>query len=444
LSKLTLNGYSQEVAGLDSYAGSNSAYTLAVVDDAAGGWGATTFGAGVNYPGLAPERVVLGLGDFRFAGANNRLPTGARLVLNTATATATAALRLSKLTLNGYSQEVAGLDSYAGSNSAYTLAVVGGAATSSNLVVNTPELAVSSYAGALGGAGVNENHLSLEKKGEGTLNLTGTLSYTGATVVSGGTLAIGSGVGALGTASLTVEAGAKLTDGGALVLPPVTILRRSTVSGGASVQVTGALTLGGTLTVELPGYTPVLGDVIPLLSAGSVSGSFAAVVVPRLSSGLAYRLESGATAVNLRVVGTSFDATLYRAGLLSATASVSEALITADSDGDGLPNLLDYALGGSLSAFDAGPAGDFAGGQLRLTFTREPRVSDVTLQVEATSELDAGPWILIAENIQGAGWTGSARVSETPTGEVNRKQVTVTDPGTGPRRFLRLRAVYQP
>lgn len=414
------------------------------LDDAAGVWGATTFGAGVSYPGLAPDRVVLGLGDFRLAGASNRLPIGARLVLNTATVTATAALRMSKLALNGYSQEVAGLDSYAGGNSGYTLAVVGGSATSSSMVVNTPALAVSTFAGTLGGTGVNENNFSLEKKGAGTLNLTGTLGYTGATLVSGGTLALGSGVGTLGTASLTVEAGAKLTDGGALALPSVTILRRSTGSGGAAVQVAGVLTLGGTLTVELPGYTPVLGDVIPLLSAGSVSGGFAAVVVPRLSSGLAYRLESGATAVNLRVVGTSFDAMLYRAGLLSATASVPEAQITADSDGDGLPNLLDYALGGSLTAPDAAPAADFAAGQLRITFTRDTRVPDVTLQVEATSDLGTGPWTVVAENIRGAGWTGSALVSETATGDVNRTQVTVTDSGTGPRRFLRLRAVYQP
>ena len=436
-------GYLQSQTGDTTLPGGTRLNTTGL-DDATGVWGATTFGAGVSYPGLAPDRVVLGLGDFRLAGANNRLPMGARLVLNTATATATAALQMSKLTLNGYSQEVAGLDSYAGSNSGYSLAVVGGAATLSSLVVNTPALAVSSYAGGLGGAGVNENHLSLKKKGAGTLNLTGTLGYTGATVVFGGTLALGSGVGTLGTASLTVEAGAKLSDGGALTLPAATLIRRSTVSGGASVQVTGALTLGGTLTVELPGYTPVLGDVIPLLSAGSVSGGFAAGVVPRLSSGLAYHLESGATAVNLRVVGTRFDATLYRAGLLSATASVPAALITADSDGDGLPNLLDYALGGSLSAPDAAPAPEQADGQLRLTFTRDTRVSDVTLQVEATSALETGPWTLIAENIQGTGWTGSAQVSETATGDTNRKQVTVTDPGTGPRRFLRLRAVYQP
>jgi len=436
-------GYLQSQVGDATLPGGTRLNTTGL-DDAAGVWGATTFGAGVSYPGLAPDRVVLGLGDFRLVGAHNRLPIGARLVLNTAAATDTAALRMSKLTLNGYSQEVAGIDSYVGSNSGYTMAVVGGSAISSSLVVNTPSLAVSSYAGALGGAGANENNLSLEKKGPGTLNLTGTLGYTGATLVSGGTLALGSGVGTLGTASLTVEPGAKLTDGGALTLPETTILRRSTVSGEAAVQVAGALTHGGSMTVELPGYIPVLGDVIPLLSAGSISGGFTAVVVPRVSSGLAYRLERGATAVNLRVVGTSFDATLYRAGLLSATASVSAALITADSDGDGLPDLLDYALGGSLSAPDAAPAPELADGQLRISFTRDARVPDVTLQVEASSALDAGTWTVIAENIRGAGWTGPAQVSETATGDVNRKQVTVTDPGTGSRRFLRLKAVYQP
>ena len=153
---------------------------------------------------------------------------------------------------------------------------------------------------------------------------------------------------------------------------------------------------------------------------------------------------NGATVVNLRVLGTRFDATLYRAGLLSATASVPAALITADSDRDGLPNLLDYALGGSLSAPNAAPAPEWVDGQLRLTFTRDPRVPDVTLQVEASSALDKGSWTVVAENSRGTGWTGSAQVSETATGDVNRKQVTVTDPGSGPRRFLRLKAVYQP
>jgi chondroitin AC lyase len=176
----------------------------------------------------------------------------------------------------------------------------------------------------------------------------------------------------------------------------------------------------------------------PLFKGGTVS-----VVLNGRTVNLAMPA-SGATAVNLRVLGTRFDAMLYRAGLLSATASLPPALITADSDRDGLPNLLDYALGGSLSAPDAAPAPEQADGQLRLTFTRDTRVSDVTLQVEATSVLETGPWTVIAESIQGTGWTGSAQVSETATADANRKQVTVTDPGTGPRRFLRLRAVYQP
>jgi hypothetical protein len=80
------------------------------------------------------------------------------------------------------------------------------------------------------------------------------------------------------------------------------------------------------------------------------------------------RLQSGV------MVGTSFDAVLFLAGLLSASASVSAAQCTADSAGDGLPALLDYALGWSLIAPDAAPASDVADGQLRLAFTRDTRV----------------------------------------------------------------------
>lgn len=436
-------GYLQSQAGDATLPGGTSLNTTGL-DDAGGVWGATTLGGNVNYPGLAPDRVVLGLGDFRLIGANHRLPVGARLVFNTAAATPTAALRQSRLTLGGIAQEVAGLDSYAGANTAYAIALVGGSATPSVLVVNTPAFAASTYAGALGGAGANENALSLEKRGAGTLTLTGALTYTGPTLVSGGTLALGAAVGALGTSGLTVEAGATLSAADALTLPAATTLRRSAAGGGATVQVAGALTLGGALTVELPGYAPVVGDLIPLLSAGSLSGAFASVSIPRTVSGPAYRLEITATQVRLRVVGASFDTALFRAGLLSASAPVPASAATADTDADGLPDLLDYVLGGSLSAAAPAPFADHAGGRLRLRFTRDTRATDVTLQVEAAAALAADAWAVVAENVRGAGWTGAAAVAEAAPDASGRASVTVADPLAGSPRFLRLRALYQP
>jgi len=429
-------GYLQSQAGDGTLPGGTSLNTTGL-DDSGGIWGATTFGSNVSYPGLAPDRVVMGLGDFRLVGAANRLPTGARLVLNTAAATATTALRQSKLTLVGVSQELAGLESYAGNNTGYTAAVVGGASTVAALVVNTPTLANSTFAGSLGGVGANENNFTLEKRGAGTLTLTGSLSYSGATKVTGGSLVIGSGVGSLDTNALTVDAGATLSDAGALALPGSTIIRRSASDGSAAIQVAGTLNLSGILTVELPGYTPVVGAVTPLLGAGAVTGSFAEIRIPRTSTGPTYAVEITGTAVQLHVVETNVATALYRAGLLGATTPVTSSLLNSDTDGDGLPNLIEYALGTPLNS----PIGSIPQLQpsLRFSFQRDTRLQDVILIVEATSNL-TGSWGEVARFTPSSGWSGP--VTESSPDANGIAAVTVNDPLAAPPRFYRLRAQF--
>lgn len=69
-------------------------------------------------------------------------------------------------------------------------AVVGGNANPSTLIF-TPVTADSSYGGAIGGAGTNENNLNIVKDGTLTQTLNGTLTYTGTTLVQQGTLQLG-------------------------------------------------------------------------------------------------------------------------------------------------------------------------------------------------------------------------------------------------------------
>ncbi len=103
----------------------------------------------------------------------------------------------------------------------------------------------------------------------------------------------------------------------------------------------------------------------------------------------------------------------------------------ADADGDGLLNLLEYALGGDPLAAGVSPVTStlHESGPLALTF---PRVADPALvyTVEASSDL-VGPWEALAAP------------GNPSTGEANAEgSITIVDTeplGEHPRRFLRLR-----
>lgn len=112
----------------------------------------------------------------------------------------------------------------------------------------------------------------------------------------------------------------------------------------------------------------------------------------------------------------------------------------ADPDGDGVVNLMEYALGGdpNLVSSNGLPAASMISSHLQLSFTRlEP--TDVTYEVQASTDLTA--WSAITTFLaNGNAWTGSATVNESGTGAT--RSVTVQDTvitGSGVKRFLRVR-----
>jgi uncharacterized repeat protein (TIGR01451 family) len=116
----------------------------------------------------------------------------------------------------------------------------------------------------------------------------------------------------------------------------------------------------------------------------------------------------------------------------------------AAPDGDGIPNLIKYALlmtpgqDGSSRLPQAAMTGPSGNRRLTLTFQRDPSRNDVTIVVEAQSEL-GGVWSEIARSTNGAEFTGAAAVSES-TGDNGSKAVTVQDvQANGSRRFMRVR-----
>jgi len=107
---------------------------------------------------------------------------------------------------------------------------------------------------------------------------------------------------------------------------------------------------------------------------------------------------------------------------------------TVDPDRDGLPNLLEYALG--RLALTAEPPAlrvvhDFSGVQQRLTLTRDPAATDVLLEVKRSATLQSGSWSTNALQID----------QNTPT-TLQVRDTTARTPGT--RSYLRVEASPAP
>ena len=147
---------------------------------------------------------------------------------------------------------------------------------------------------------------------------------------------------------------------------------------------------------------------------------------PRIAFGA---VDMGAYEAQLTGAGTWFGAiTNGQTGDLDCVA------------GDGVPNLLKYATGGSPRISDDNVllGWPLDGARPALTFHRNPSATDVWLVVEGTDRMTNGAaWRGVATNVGGS-WLGATNVSESATG--NPVECTVTDPVVlGTNRFLRLR-----
>ncbi len=253
---------------------------------------------------------------------------------------------------------------------------------------------------------------------------------------SGGTLAPGN----VGTAGRTAITGAYNLGVGATLAVELGGNSAATVFQTANAHdqltVSGTTTLAGNLSVALlPGYTPAAGSSFTVLSStGALSGAFANVAFgQRLSTAggegsfLVNQVGNAVTLSGFIVAAPPLSAIeSWRLSFFQKTEAIGSAANSADPDGDGMNNLLEYALAGNplipdnnrLPKMSLLPAPSTA---LQLTFTRHR--ADLTYTVEATSDLSApNNWTAIPYTLPAVG-----------------QSVTVTDPTPNRRRFLRLK-----
>ncbi|MCF7788354.1 MAG: choice-of-anchor D domain-containing protein [Prosthecobacter sp.] len=192
------------------------------------------------------------------------------------------------------------------------------------------------------------------------------------------------------------------------------------------------------------------------IPAGSGSVTFTVTFTP---GGIGTRNAAIHIASNLLGAKNPFDIALIGTGLTAAdswrqskfntTSNTGNAADSADPNGNGIVNLIEYALNGDPTGSTAGtgilPTASANGtNHLQLAFTRYLDRNDITLTVQGVDSLTA-TWTDLAQSINGAALTvlaSGASVNETGTGNTRAVAVgdlyLMTDPAH-PQRFLRLK-----
>ncbi len=196
--------------------------------------------------------------------------------------------------------------------------------------------------------------LSLTKVGNGTQIISGTgNTYTGATAVNGGSLIVN---GTIGAGATTVAATATL--GGAGTLGGITTVNGQLDAGAAAgvigtlsftttltlgatasslfqldrtagqnadlLNVGGALTLNGTGNIVNIGAALIAGDLFDLFNSPSISGSFSALNLPALDSGLVWDTSIFNTTGILSVIAVPEPSSLALAGIAGLSLLIAK------------------------------------------------------------------------------------------------------------------------
>ena len=268
----------------------------------------------------------------------------------------------------------------------------------------------STFSGAISnGSGTTQ----LIKTGNGTLVLAGTCSHSGSTSVNSGRLIVNGGMSG---SAVSVNAGAAIGGGGSIgatTLSSGSILEPG--SGGAGVLATGALTLnnGSISNFELGSTADqanvagnlVLNGTLNVTDLGGMAGSFtlftytgslsgAGLTLGSMPSGSKYTLITTTPGqVRLEIIPESFSAwqKVYFSSLELANPAISGP--DAMPAGDGLTNLLKYALGLVPKApSTTGVTLAKPGASWTFTYNRPANRPDLNYAVEISPHLNAGSW----------------------------------------------------
>jgi autotransporter-associated beta strand protein len=377
---LDLNGFNQRLVGVEQWAGfaatvGNSSTTSDSVLTTTGSY--SFVGRIVDVIGTGTRKVGLTVasGSLTLTGANTHTggttvdqgvltigtggvisgATGPLSVNNTNTAEGNATVVNLSTAANTTVGSLSG--SIATPSSGANTATIN---TQTGRLLTVNQTADATYAGVIAGSG----DFALGASSTNALTLSGVNTYTGTTTVNAGTLLITGSVAGTASAGTTGVLGGTGTVTGAATIATTGVLSPGvnnvgtlnfgstltldagsnyavTITGNGvndKVNVTGALTASGDITVSLDGYTPVVNDTFDLADAASIAGT-PNLILPTLSAGLSWDTSTFATNGQIKVI--SADPFLTWASGFGLSGG--DAAKSADPDGDGVNNLLEFA-----------------------------------------------------------------------------------------------------
>jgi autotransporter-associated beta strand protein len=275
------------------------------------------------------------------------------------------------------------------------------------------------------------NTCAITKTGNGRLVLGGANTYTAATQVQSGVLVVN---GSLANSAVSVSAGATLAGAGSLggtlalaedaklgiaVMPALT--RGLTVAGNVTLSgpvTVVAVNVGGTLTA----------GTYPLLQySGSLSGTPQLTWSAPAGSTLeaSFVVQAGRIDLVLTEPQSAFE--MWAEQRFGANAQPEQAGPLEDPDGNGVANLIEYALGGEpgrLFALGLLPQAQRSGGRLSLSFQR---IADESLTYTVEAGDSPAEMVSIWTSTGAANTAGPVTVEDVPEAVGRAK------------RFMRLR-----
>jgi autotransporter-associated beta strand protein len=296
----------------------------------------------------------------------------------------------------------------------------------------------------------------------GTVILAAANTYNGGTEVLGGTLLCNNTTGsATGPSAVTVRAGAILGGNGTITGP---LLTQGTLAPGALTESTGTLNVAnteitGTLAITINGTaadalavngTLFLNDTTltvtelaggftqPFYTIATYSGALTGAFV-NVPVGYQVSYNQGTLANEIRLSKSTSGYTTWAAGF---NLTGNDALETADSDHDGIANLLEYLLGGNPTLSDANKAPQLSSGSgtISLTFTRSDlSESDTSLKLQMGTTL--GSWPDEITIGAGSGSSGTTQWEVTENGTADDAIVITFPVDANLKKFARLKVV---